>query len=109
MNVCLVSSLLVRQTECWQVACIGAWHPARVGFTVARAGQNGYHHRTEVNKKVYKIGKKGDESHKGSTDYDRTEKGITPMGGFAHYGESFGQGCTLSYTWGNAHFRLGPG
>lgn len=35
-----------------KVACIGAWHPARVAFSVARAGQKGYHHRTEVNKKV---------------------------------------------------------
>lgn len=35
-----------------KVACIGAWHPARVGFTIARAGQKGYHHRTETNKKV---------------------------------------------------------
>merc|ERR1712137_117252 len=31
-----------------KVACIGAWHPARVKFSVARAGQNGYHHRTEI-------------------------------------------------------------
>ena len=69
-----------------KVACIGAWHPARVSYTVARAGQNGYHHRTEPNKKVYKIGKKGDESHKASTEFDRTDKEITPMGGFAHYG-----------------------
>lgn len=35
-----------------KVACIGAWHPARVAFSVARAGQKGYHHRTELNKKV---------------------------------------------------------
>eukprot|EP00494_Astrolonche_serrata_P004985 UN05000 len=34
-----------------KVACIGAWHPARVSYTVARVGQNGYHHRTETNKK----------------------------------------------------------
>lgn len=34
------------------MACIGAWHPARVAFSVARAGQKGYHHRTEINKKV---------------------------------------------------------
>jgi large subunit ribosomal protein L3e len=40
-----------------KVACIGAWHPARVKFSVARAGQNGYHHRTELNKKIYRIGK----------------------------------------------------
>merc|ERR1719242_2003028 len=32
-----------------KVACIGAWHPARVSYTVARVGQNGYHHRTETN------------------------------------------------------------
>lgn len=31
-----------------KVACIGAWHPARVSFSVARAGQHGYHHRTEA-------------------------------------------------------------
>ncbi|KAK5841960.1 hypothetical protein PVK06_004286 [Gossypium arboreum] len=69
-----------------KVACIGAWHPARFSFTVARAGQNGYHHRTEMNKKVYKIGKAGHESHAAMTDYDRIEKEITPMGGFPHYG-----------------------
>merc|ERR1712225_193694 len=33
-----------------KVACIGAWHPSKVMFSVARAGQNGYHHRTELNK-----------------------------------------------------------
>eukprot|EP00475_Leptophrys_vorax_P035566 TRINITY_DN586_c0_g1_i1.p2 TRINITY_DN586_c0_g1~~TRINITY_DN586_c0_g1_i1.p2 ORF type:complete len:390 (-),score=39.73 TRINITY_DN586_c0_g1_i1:371-1540(-) len=69
-----------------KVACIGAWHPARVPYTVARAGQNGYHHRTELNKKVYKVGKKGEASHKASTEYDTTDKEVTPMGGFAHYG-----------------------
>ena len=35
-----------------KVACIGAWHPARVKWTVARAGQKGFFHRTEINKKV---------------------------------------------------------
>jgi len=39
-----------------KVACIGAWHPSRVSFSVARAGQKGYHHRTEINKKIYRIG-----------------------------------------------------
>lgn len=39
-----------------KVACIGAWHPSRVSFTVARAGQKGYHHRTVLNKKIYRIG-----------------------------------------------------
>jgi len=69
-----------------KVACIGSWHPARVPFTVARAGQDGYHHRTEMNKKIYRIGKAGEESHNAKTEFDATEKGINPMGGFAHYG-----------------------
>ncbi|PPD95245.1 hypothetical protein GOBAR_DD07751 [Gossypium barbadense] len=64
----------------------GKGFEARVSFTVARAGQNGYLHRTEMNKKVYKLGKAGHESHAAMTDYDRTEKEITPMGGFPHYG-----------------------
>merc|ERR1712121_196665 len=76
-----------------KVACIGAWHPARVGFTVPRAGQCGYHHRVDRNKKVYRIGRcihtKDNKVIKdnASTEYDITEKTITPMGGFPHYGE----------------------
>jgi len=88
-----------------KVACIGAWHPARVRFSVARAGQDGYHHRTELNKKVYKIaagsrpGKPAadavqseDEKKLGyfpnaTTSADVTKKAITPLGGFPHYGE----------------------
>ena len=69
-----------------KVACIGAWHPARVKFTVARAGQMGYHHRTEINKRILRLCKKGDTKG-ASTETDLTEKGITPVGGFPHYGE----------------------
>jgi len=69
-----------------KVACIGAWHPARVRFTVARAGQMGYHHRTEINKRVLRIGKK-DNKNSASTEADLTEKSITPVGGFPHYGQ----------------------
>jgi len=69
-----------------KVACIGAWHPARVRFTCARAGQRGYHHRTEINKRILRIGKKGDDKD-ASTEADLTEKSITPVGGFPHYGE----------------------
>merc|ERR1711994_742416 len=57
-----------------KVACIGAWHPSRIQFTVPRAGQKGYHHRTEINKNA-------------STEYDLADKSINPMGGFPHYGE----------------------
>lgn len=71
-----------------KVACIGAWHPARVNFTVPRAGQNGYHHRTELNKKIYRIGKSiKEDANNASTENDITDKAITPMGGFPHFGE----------------------
>jgi len=54
------------------VACIGPWKPPRVLYTVPRAGQMGYHQRTEYNKRILKIGVKGEE--------------VTPDGGFIRYG-----------------------
>jgi len=68
-----------------KVACIGAWHPARVSWTVARAGQHGFYHRTEINKKVYRIGK-GDDKKSAATEFDLTDKTISPMGGFPQFG-----------------------
>jgi len=86
-----------------KVACIGAWHPARVAFQISRAGQYGYHHRTEINKKIYRMGagskpaagvgedgkpKQAEADKKNaSTASDLTEKSITPLGGFVQYGE----------------------
>jgi|ERR1712212_497338 len=76
-----------------KVACIGAWHPSRVQYSVARAGQKGYHHRTEINKKIYRIGlgihtKDGKVvKNNAATEFDPTEKTITPLGGFPHYGD----------------------
>jgi len=67
-----------------KVACIGAWHPSRVQWSVPRAGQYGYYHRTEINKKIYRMGKAG--SNSATTAADLTEKKITPLGGFPHYG-----------------------
>lgn len=70
-----------------KVACIGAWHPANVEFSVARAGQNGYHHRTEINKKIYRLGKNlKEDPYNAKTEFDLTNKAITPLGGFPHYG-----------------------
>merc|ERR1712156_1148526 len=75
-----------------KVACIGAWHPSRIQYTVPRAGQKGYHHRTEINKKIYDIRdgfhKKDGElvKNNAATEYDTTNKCINPMGGFPHYG-----------------------
>jgi large subunit ribosomal protein L3e len=68
-----------------KVACIGAWHPSRVSYSVARAGQKGYHHRTEINKKVYRIDTGANKAN-ARTEADPIDKEITPMGGFPHYG-----------------------
>jgi large subunit ribosomal protein L3 len=54
------------------VATLGPWNPHRVLYTVPRAGQMGFHQRTEYNKRVLKIGRDGKE--------------ITPKGGFIRYG-----------------------
>jgi len=54
------------------VAAIGPWKPARVMYSVPRAGQMGYHQRVEFNKRILKIGKNGEE--------------VTPKGGFIRYG-----------------------
>jgi len=73
-----------------KVACIGAWHPAQVGYYVPRAGQDGYFHRTEKNKRIYRIGSKlveGETDRGACTEHDLTVKGITPLGAFPHYGE----------------------
>merc|ERR1711868_209102 len=75
-----------------KVACIGAWHPSRVAFSVARSGQKGYHHRTEINKKVYRVGAGYHTvdgklvKNNGATEVDITDKSINPVGGFVHYG-----------------------
>jgi large subunit ribosomal protein L3 len=54
------------------VAAIGPWKPPRVLYSVPRAGQMGYHQRTEYNKRILKIGIDG--------------KDVTPKGGFLKYG-----------------------
>jgi large subunit ribosomal protein L3 len=59
------------------IATLGAWHPPRVLYTVPRAGQMGYHQRTEYNKRILKIGENGSE--------------VTPKGGFLRYGPSRGE------------------
>lgn len=59
--------------------------PSKVMFSVARAGQDGYHHRTERNKKIYRIAKGSDEKS-ATTEFDIGNKAITPMGGFVRYG-----------------------
>jgi large subunit ribosomal protein L3 len=54
------------------IGTAGSWHPNWIQQTVPQAGQMGYHQRTEYNKRVLKIGEKGEE--------------ISPVGGFPHYG-----------------------
>ncbi|MBE0517153.1 MAG: 50S ribosomal protein L3 [Methanophagales archaeon] len=54
------------------VGSIGGWKPRRVRWRVPQLGQTGYQQRTEYNKRILKIGDKGEE--------------ITPDGGFLRYG-----------------------
>lgn len=72
-----------------KVACIGAWHPSAVKWTVARRGQLGYHSRTQINNKIYRIGAGAVNgvTNNATTEADAVEKNITPLGGFPHYGE----------------------
>jgi large subunit ribosomal protein L3e len=71
-----------------KVACIGAWHPSAVKWTVARAGNDGYFHRTHLNQKIYRIGSGAVRgiNNNASTETDAHVKNITPLGGFPHYG-----------------------
>jgi len=64
------------------IATLGPWKPSRVLYTIARAGQMGYHQRTEYNKRLLKIGTNGAE--------------ITPKGGFIRYGPVQGTYVILS-------------
>jgi len=90
-----------------KVACIGSWHPARVQFQVPRSGQNGYGHRTEINKKIYRIGKSvKDDPNNAVTENDLTEKAITPIGGFSHYGEVTNEFVMLKGTTPGLRKRL---
>lgn len=54
------------------IGTLGPWHPARVLYSIPRAGQMGFHQRTEYNKRILKIGENGEE--------------VTPKGGFIRYG-----------------------
>jgi large subunit ribosomal protein L3 len=56
------------------VGVLSPWHPHDVMYTVARAGQMGYHQRIEYNKRVLMIG-------------SESANPITPEGGFPHYGQ----------------------
>lgn len=54
------------------VGTLGQWHPNYVLYTAPMAGQTGYHTRTELNKRLVRLGSKPEE--------------INPSGGFEHYG-----------------------
>ena len=67
------------------VGVIGPWHPAAVMYTIARAGQMGFHQRTETGKRILLVG-------------SAKEKPVTPNGGFMHFGEVKGDYAVLRGT-----------
>ena len=64
----------VRAGKGRHVGSIGPWTPRRTMWTVAQAGQMGYHKRTEFNKRILKI-----------ASADEVDQ-INPDGGFVKYG-----------------------
>jgi len=60
------------------VGVIGPWHPAAVMYTVARAGQMGFHQRTETGKRILLVG-------------NAASNPVTPPGGFEHFGNVTGE------------------
>jgi large subunit ribosomal protein L3 len=54
------------------IATLGPWNPHHLMYSVARAGQMGYHQRIEYNKRILKIGKDSKE--------------VNVKGGFVRYG-----------------------
>jgi large subunit ribosomal protein L3 len=63
-----------RSSKARHVGSIGPWTPSRTMWTVAQAGQMGYHKRTEYNKKILKIGEASEA------------ESVNPKGGFVKYG-----------------------
>ncbi|KAL4669334.1 hypothetical protein H8959_007888 [Pygathrix nigripes] len=65
-----------------KVAYTGAWHLSHVAFSVACTVQKSYHHGTEINKKICKIGQgylitDGKLiKNNASIDYDLSDKSI---------------------------------
>jgi large subunit ribosomal protein L3 len=55
-----------------RVGSIGPWKPNKTMYTIARAGQMGYHQRIEYHKRIMKMSESPDE--------------INPKGGFLNYG-----------------------
>ena len=55
-------------------------------WTVPRAGNNGYMHRTSINHKIYDGGLGKDSDSNGAIEFEATNKGITPLGRFVRYG-----------------------
>jgi large subunit ribosomal protein L3 len=56
------------------VGCLGAWHPPKVLFSVPMAGHMGYNYRTELNKKVLKMGTPQEAG------------AVMTQGGYIHFG-----------------------
>ncbi len=56
------------------IGTLGAWHPPKVLFGVLQAGHLGYNYRTDINKRVLKIGSNADVN------------AVNVKGGFLNYG-----------------------
>lgn len=73
-NIRIQYGKAARSSKKRHVGSIGPWTPNRTMWTVAQAGQMGYHKRTEFNKKILKI-----------ADVSEVDE-VNPDGGFIKYG-----------------------
>lgn len=73
-NIRIQYGKAARSSKARHVGSIGPWTPRRTMWTVAQAGQMGYHKRTEFNKRILKI-----------SDASEVDA-INPDGGFIRYG-----------------------
>ncbi len=56
------------------VGVLGAWHPAKVMYTVPHSGHMGYNYRTEINKRILRVGAAADVAS------------VNVKGGFPNFG-----------------------
>ncbi len=56
------------------VGTLGPWHPPKVQYTVPQAGHMGYNYRTEINKRILKIGQASEAAS------------VNVAGGYPNYG-----------------------
>lgn len=95
-----------------EVGSLGPISPQSVMYTVPRAGQFGFHQRTEYDKRIMVIGNTKDESVKTNDQGDKNRNAqknihsINPAGGYKHFGLVKGEYVILKGSIPGTYRRL---